>query len=144
MAASADALPDRRQPVLPAFNRAVRRKPVLDEDERASGLEHAPDLAERRLGLRYAAQGPGHQDGVDRGAVERYGLGLVDLFSGLDNVLARVVEEYLGAETARTFAKSEETVNRELDDLKEKLQAIDPTLADALETVEIVVIHEGD
>lgn len=66
--------------------------------------------------------------------LERYGLQLVDLFAGLEQVLARVVEEHLGAETARGFGKTEETVNRELDALREQLRAVDPTLADALET----------
>ena len=66
--------------------------------------------------------------------LERYGLTLADLFQGLENVLARVVEEHLGAQTAQTFASSEESVNRELDRLKEKLITIDPTLGDALET----------
>ena len=66
--------------------------------------------------------------------LERYGLNLADLFAGLDSVLKRVVEEHLGADTARAFGKSEETVNRELDDLKLQLSSIDPTLVDALET----------
>jgi bacillithiol biosynthesis cysteine-adding enzyme BshC len=66
--------------------------------------------------------------------LERYGLGLADLFSGPDNLLARVVEEHLGVGTARTFVKTEENMNRELDELREQLRAIDPTLADALET----------
>jgi bacillithiol biosynthesis cysteine-adding enzyme BshC len=66
--------------------------------------------------------------------LERYGLGLADLFLGPDNLLARVVEEHLGVGTARTFVKTEENVNRELDELREQLRAIDPTLADALET----------
>ena len=66
--------------------------------------------------------------------LERYGLGLGDLFSGPDNLLRRVVEEHLGVGTARTFVKTEENVNRELDELREQLRAIDPTLADALET----------
>lgn len=66
--------------------------------------------------------------------LERYGLGLADLFVGLENVLARVVEEHLGAETAKSFAKTEAAVNSELDDLRERLREIDPTLADALET----------
>ncbi|PYS50358.1 MAG: bacillithiol biosynthesis cysteine-adding enzyme BshC [Acidobacteria bacterium] len=66
--------------------------------------------------------------------LERYGLGLSDFFEGLDVVLARVVEEHLGAETAQTFKHTEETVNRELDSLKEQLHSVDPTLADALET----------
>jgi len=66
--------------------------------------------------------------------LERYGLNPVDLFSGLENVLKRVVEEHLGADTAKAFGKSEETVNRELDELKAQLSGIDPTLVDALET----------
>jgi bacillithiol synthase len=66
--------------------------------------------------------------------LERYGLGLADLFEGLDAVLARVVEEHLGTETAQTFNRSEETINRELDMLQEQLKNVDPTLAEALET----------
>jgi bacillithiol biosynthesis cysteine-adding enzyme BshC len=66
--------------------------------------------------------------------LEKYGLSLVDLFAGLENVLARVVEEHLGADTANSFAKAEGTVNSELDDLREQLRTIDPTLVDALET----------
>ena len=66
--------------------------------------------------------------------LERYGLGLADLFAGPESVLKRVVEEYLGAETAKSFAKTEGRVNSELDELREQLRGIDPTLADALET----------
>ena len=65
--------------------------------------------------------------------LERYGLGLEDLFAGSDAVLARVVEEHLGSETAQTFTRSEESINRELDGLKEKLRDVDPTLAEALD-----------
>jgi bacillithiol biosynthesis cysteine-adding enzyme BshC len=66
--------------------------------------------------------------------LERYGLTLADLFAGPESVLKRVVEEHLGAETAKSFAKTEGTVNSELDNLREQLRSIDPTLADALET----------
>jgi bacillithiol biosynthesis cysteine-adding enzyme BshC len=66
--------------------------------------------------------------------LERYGLTLEDLFTGPENVLKRVVEEYLGAETARSFEKTEAAVNMDLDNLREQLRSIDPTLADALET----------
>ena len=67
-------------------------------------------------------------------ALERYDLELSDLFTGLENVLARVVEEHLGAETGQAFEHAEKTVNSELDQLRERLQQIDPTLANALET----------
>lgn len=66
--------------------------------------------------------------------LERYGLSLSDLFEGLDAVLARVVEEHLGSETAQTFNRTEESINRELDGLQEQLKTVDPTLAEALET----------
>lgn len=66
--------------------------------------------------------------------LERYGLNLADLFAGPENVLKRVVEEHLGTETAQSFAKAEGTVNTELDQLREQLRNVDPTLADALET----------
>jgi bacillithiol synthase len=66
--------------------------------------------------------------------LERYNLRLEDLFSGPESVLARVVEEHLGAQTAQSFGKTEEAVNQQLDELREQLRSIDPTLADALET----------
>jgi len=66
--------------------------------------------------------------------LERFELSLADLFVGPEALLARIVEEHLGAETAKTFTRTEEVVNQELDDLKERLKAVDPTLADALET----------
>jgi bacillithiol biosynthesis cysteine-adding enzyme BshC len=74
--------------------------------------------------------------------LERYGLGLVDLFAGSENVLKRVVEEHLGAETARSFAKTEGSVNSELDELREQLRSVDPTLADALETGRRKINHQ--
>ncbi len=66
--------------------------------------------------------------------LERYGLTLSDLFAGPEAVLRRVVEEHLGADTAKLFAKTEGAVNTELDELREQLRSVDPTLADALET----------
>ena len=66
--------------------------------------------------------------------LERYGLSLADLFAGPESVLSRVVEEHLGADTAKSFTETEGSVNQDLDRLREKLRAIDPTLAEALET----------
>lgn len=66
--------------------------------------------------------------------LERYGLSLPDLFAGPENVFSRVVEEHLGADTAKSFTETGEILNEQLDNLKEKLSAVDPTLADALET----------
>jgi bacillithiol synthase len=66
--------------------------------------------------------------------LERYGLTLKDFFEGLDPVIKRVVEEVLGADTAKLFAKTEDNINQELDSLRADLESIDPTLAGALET----------
>jgi bacillithiol biosynthesis cysteine-adding enzyme BshC len=67
-------------------------------------------------------------------AMERYRLTLVDFFEGLENVMKRVVEEHLGAHTAKLFTESEQRVNSELDRLRLELANVDPTLAAALDT----------
>ena len=64
----------------------------------------------------------------------RYDLTLVDFVEGLDPVIKRVVEEHLAADSAKLFADAEQNVNHELDRLRQELQSIDPTLANALET----------
>lgn len=66
--------------------------------------------------------------------LERYGLTLADFFEGPDVVMKRVVEEHLGADTARRFSIAEQNVNTELDRLRSELQTLDPTLATALDT----------
>jgi bacillithiol synthase len=66
--------------------------------------------------------------------LERYGLDLAHFFEGPEPVMKRVVEEYLGADTAKLFSNTEQNVNHELDRLRADLEAIDPTLASALDT----------
>jgi bacillithiol synthase len=66
--------------------------------------------------------------------LERYGLELPDLFEGLEKVISRVVETHLGAETAQKFDHVESEINEELESLRERLQEVDPTLAEALDT----------
>src|SRR6185312_13533180 len=66
--------------------------------------------------------------------LERYDLTLADFFEGLEPVMTRVVEEHLGADSAKLFADAEQNVNHELDRLRQELEAIDPTLANALDT----------
>ncbi|MGZ5482101.1 MAG: bacillithiol biosynthesis cysteine-adding enzyme BshC [Pyrinomonadaceae bacterium] len=66
-------------------------------------------------------------------ALERYDLTLKDFFAGHDQVVARVVENYLGKETSEAFDHTTETFDRELDALQERLRQVDPTLADALD-----------
>ncbi len=52
---------------------------------------------------------------------------------GYDQVVANVVENYLGKETSEAFDHTTETFNRELDALQDRLRQVDPTLADALD-----------
>lgn len=66
--------------------------------------------------------------------LERYDLKLADFFEGLEPVMKRVVEEHLGADTAKLFANAEQNVNLELDRLRQELAGVDPTLATALDT----------
>jgi bacillithiol biosynthesis cysteine-adding enzyme BshC len=66
-------------------------------------------------------------------ALERYGIRLEDFFAGVDHVVARVVQEYLGKETSEAFDHTTKTFNDELDGLQEQLRRVDPTLAEALE-----------
>ena len=66
--------------------------------------------------------------------LERYNLTLADFFDGLEPVMKRVVEEHLDAGTAKLFTETEESVNQELDKLRNNLASVDPTLASALET----------
>jgi bacillithiol synthase len=66
-------------------------------------------------------------------SLERYKIRLNDFFAGPDHVISRVVESYLGKETAEAFEHTTATFNRELDDLQTQLRRVDPTLADALE-----------
>jgi bacillithiol biosynthesis cysteine-adding enzyme BshC len=77
-------------------------------------------------------------------SLERYGLGLADFFAGPDHVIARVVQQYLGQETAQTFAHTTETFNQELDTLQEQLRRVDPTLADALDKSRRKINHQID
>lgn len=64
--------------------------------------------------------------------LERYDLKLEDFFAGLDSIIARVVEEHLGAEQARAFDHADEKIKTALSELGETLRGFDPTLADAL------------
>ena len=66
--------------------------------------------------------------------LERYGLTPADFYEGLEPVITRVVEEHLGANTAKLFSNAEQNVNHELDRLRQELEGIDPTLASALDT----------
>ena len=65
--------------------------------------------------------------------LERYNLTLKDFFAGYDQLVAQVVDQYLGKETSEAFDHTTQTFNSELDSLQDKLREVDPTLADALD-----------
>ena len=75
-------------------------------------------------------------------ALERYNLRLEDFFGGLDPVIARVVEEHLGADVARALDETDAEVARALERLQERLRGFDPTLADALEGGRRKITHQ--
>ncbi len=62
----------------------------------------------------------------------KFNLRLQDLFEGNEAVMRRVVERSLDQETARTFDETEKSIAGQLDRLRTSLQAVDPTLAEAL------------
>jgi bacillithiol biosynthesis cysteine-adding enzyme BshC len=64
--------------------------------------------------------------------LKRYNLQLADFFPGLDAVIARVVEEHLGAEQAHAFDRAQSNIDGSLAELGANLRRFDPTLADAL------------
>ena len=64
--------------------------------------------------------------------LDKYDLELKDFFGGIENLLPKIVEEFLNKDTARIFAEAEEKINIELNRLDRNLSQIEPTLADSL------------
>ncbi len=64
--------------------------------------------------------------------LEKYDLNLTDLFAGQENLLPKIVEQYLNKDMARIFAEAEEKINTELNRLDQNLSQIEPTLAENL------------
>ena len=67
-----------------------------------------------------------------RRVLEKLGLEFSQLFGGLEKTLLTLAEENFSPDTARLFAKAEETINSELNALDHTLSQIDPTLAENL------------
>jgi bacillithiol biosynthesis cysteine-adding enzyme BshC len=76
--------------------------------------------------------------------LNRYKLQLADFFDGFDPLVARVVEQHLGADTARVFDRTDASVKKSLDALQKHLRGFDPTLADALEQGRRKIQHQLD
>jgi bacillithiol synthase len=62
----------------------------------------------------------------------KHGLGFTDLFEGLPEVMAKVVERSLDAGTAAVFEETERVFETQLEKLRASLTAVDPTLSEAL------------
>jgi bacillithiol biosynthesis cysteine-adding enzyme BshC len=73
--------------------------------------------------------------------MEKYELRFRDLFEGFENLLPRIVDEFLDRGTARTFAEVEEVINTQLNRLDRELSDIDPTLAANLATRRRKIIY---
>jgi bacillithiol biosynthesis cysteine-adding enzyme BshC len=73
--------------------------------------------------------------------LKKYELEFLDLFKGLDELLPRIVDEFLDRDTARTFAEVEEVINAQLNRLDRELSGVDPTLAANLATRRRKIIY---
>ena len=73
--------------------------------------------------------------------LDRFGLGLTDLFAGRDAIAAKVVDEDIGRDTARLIADVEERINTELARLDHRFSEIDVTLAANLATRRRKIIY---
>ena len=73
--------------------------------------------------------------------LKKYDLEFLDLFKGLEDLLPRIVDEFLDRDTARTFAEVEEAINTQLNRLDRELSDVDPTLAANLATRRRKVIY---
>lgn len=66
--------------------------------------------------------------------MEKYELGLTDLFDGRDKLVARLSDTFVNPAGAHTFADAEEEINTELNRLDQEISKLDPTLAANLAT----------
>ena len=64
--------------------------------------------------------------------LSKHGLQFTDLFAGLHEVMVKVVERGLDADTAAAFEETEKLFNEQLEKLRAALAKVDPTLAEAL------------
>jgi len=65
-------------------------------------------------------------------ALEKYALNFNELYDGKEKIWARIVEEFLNRDAARTFTEVEENINIQLNSLDKYLANDEPTLAMSL------------
>ena len=66
--------------------------------------------------------------------LEKYNLCFSDLFAGKEEILPRVIDEFIDPASAKMFAEVEESINTELNRLDQSLSRLDVTLAENLAT----------
>ena len=66
--------------------------------------------------------------------LEKYDLSFSDLFAGKEEILPRVIDEFIDPASAKMFAEVEERINTELNRLDQSLSQLDITLAENLAT----------
>ncbi len=74
--------------------------------------------------------------------LEKSGLDFLDLFSGFEVCLKRVIERSLGAESAQVLDQLEQQFAHMLDNLEPALRNVDPTLVDALKNSRSKILHQ--
>src|SRR5690349_23662343 len=88
MASTSDALPERREPVLPRGDTGIGCAAMLEKDETAVRFQNSPHLPESLDGIRYGAQCPGRDDRIDACIPKRQSV-LSGLQKEFDRKLAR-------------------------------------------------------
>lgn len=74
--------------------------------------------------------------------LSKYGLKFTDLFGGLQEVMTKVVEQSLDANTAAVFEETEQVFESQLEKLRTSITAVDPTLAEALKGGREKIIYQ--
>lgn len=67
-----------------------------------------------------------------RRILKKYDLEFQNLFTGLDEILSRVIEKHISPDVSRLFAEAEEEINLQLNRLDQEFSKIDPSLAENL------------
>jgi len=74
--------------------------------------------------------------------LEKYQLSLPDFFPGLESCLKKVIEGSVGIHSAQALEEAENQMARILDDLQPALQAVDPTLVEALKNSRGKILYQ--
>jgi bacillithiol biosynthesis cysteine-adding enzyme BshC len=74
--------------------------------------------------------------------LDKYQLRFEDVFAGFDQMMRHIVEQKLAAETATLFDEAESVFTTKLDQIRQALTGVDPTLAQAASTAQEKVLYQ--